>query len=71
MSKFDANGKPSGFTITYLDSIESMANYQFYDNEGNQKIYHRGPILYIVKDWPLEDDEYGVWPLGSSSMIRR
>ena len=56
VSKFDENSKPSGITMTYLDSMHPTAKYWCYDNQGNEKIYHQGPILYFVKDMPLEDD---------------
>ena len=71
MSKFDANGKPSGFSVTYLDSFESRAKYWCYDNAVNEIVYYQGPPLETVTGMLLDNDQNGISPRTGRSIPRQ
>ena len=50
------NGKPSGWTITYLDCLENKVKYSIFDRTGKETIYYEGHTLLYVKDLKLLDD---------------
>ena len=71
VSKFDKRGKPSGITVTYLDSLEPCVKYWCYDNAGNEIVYYQGPPLETVTGMVLENDNNGIYPSVGDSIPRK